>query len=143
MEALLTLSKVLIDLSVALLKKKGEDRTRQRLADLLCQVGDCVLKIGENIQAKRHSAELCGELNVYVGLLDQLVAEETNEETARQLTFWLKNVAEAPGFSRVDLGAVIESEVRPRWTDHHRFEQSQQVKEIGGIIRGVGNLIRV
>lgn len=143
MELLSSLPKVLVDLAVGLLKLRGDDRTRQRLADLLCNVADCVAGIGSNIEAGVHDATRCAELSTYIAHLGKLVAEETDQRTADQLTFWLKHVQAVPGYAKIDVEARILSEVKPKWSASKRFQQAQEVKEIAGIIRGVGNLVCV
>jgi hypothetical protein len=143
MEFLLSLPKLLADLAVGLLKVKKDDRTRQRLADLLADVANCVSQIADAVDKGIHSDERCAELDTYVVHLRDLVAKEVNEETARQLTFWLKHVADAPGHAAEDIGHRIVAETKPRWTRHGRFAQSRDIHEIAGVIRAVANLVRV
>jgi hypothetical protein len=142
-ETLLVLPKVLTDVAVALLKLAAEDRTRQRLAELMGKVADCVTAIADSIEAGKLSTERCAELSAYVLHLHGLVAKETDENTADKLTFWLRHVEAVPGVARVEIGALVLSEVKPRWTKHGRFEQAEEVRKIAGMIRGVGNLINV
>lgn len=141
--ALLTFSKLLADVALGLLKNKKDDRTHQRLADLLNSIADCVSSIGDSIQNAVHATEKCAELDMYVVHLQSLVAGETNEETAAQLVFWLKHVGAVPGAARIDIGQRIKSEVRPGWSKTKRFEHAEEVREIAGIIRAFGNLVRV
>lgn len=143
MEFLLSLPKSLLDLALGLLKIKRDDRTRQRLADLLCSVADCVSSIGDSIEARVHSTERCAELHAYILNLHRLVAEETDEATANKLTFWLKHVADVPGVAKIDFGKIIETQTAPAWRKSRRFEQTESIKQVAGMIRGIGNLVRV
>jgi hypothetical protein len=143
MEFLLSLPKILVDLCVNLLKIKKDDRTKQRLADLLSQVADCISKISDNVFEGVHDSEVCGELDIYIAHLHKLVEKETNEETAKQLTFWLKNVAEVPGYCQIQYGKVIVHEAKPSTNSELRFQQGCDIRNIAGIIRGLSNLMRV
>jgi hypothetical protein len=143
MDFLLSLPKTMIDLSLGLLKIKKDDRTRQRLGDLLCSIAECVEAIGELVASGQHPASRCAELETYILSVHAFVADETDERTADHLTFWLKHVAEVPGISKIDIQSVVESENKPRWSKSYRFEQSEKIKEVAGMVRGVGNLVRV
>jgi hypothetical protein len=115
MDALCSLPKALIELATGLLKLKKDDHTRQRLADLLGSAADCVSAIGDSIEKGVHATERCAELDTYIAHLHKLVTKETNEETARRLTFWLKHVEAVPGVAAVDIGQRIASDVKPGW----------------------------
>lgn len=143
LEYLSWLPKSLIDAVIGLLKIKNDDRTRQRMADLLVDVGDCVEAIGANVRDGKHSEERCGELKAYIAHLQNVIATETDERTARQLTLWLDHVGEVPGAAKIDIQSTVLAEVKPRWTQATRYEQADRVLAIAGAIRGVGNLLRV
>src|SRR5437879_1130753 len=119
--ALLTLSKLLGELAVALLKRNKGDGVRQRLADLLCQVAGCVSSIGDSVQNGVLATERCLELDTYIAHLHSLVAKETDDQTANQLTFWLKHVEAVPGAARSDIGSRVLAETRPTWSRSKRF----------------------
>lgn len=114
MEAMLSLPKALLDLAVSLFNIKNDDRTRQRLADLLGNVADCVQTIGDNIYNGVHDISACAELDAYIDHLHELVAEEIDEKTADQLTFWLKHVSEVPGYAAENIGIRIHSAAKPK-----------------------------
>lgn len=143
MELLLSLPKFLIKFALCLLTRKVNDRTRKRLAGLLCHVSDCVSAINDNIQNGAHPAEQCAELDTYVANLHSLVAKETDEAAAIKLTFWLKHVEAVPDYAEMDFGSMIEAETKTNWSKSKRLKQSQEVKEIAGIIRGIGNFVHV
>jgi hypothetical protein len=142
-DGVITLAKLLGELAVALLKRKKDDGVRQRLADLLCQVADCVSSIGDAVQNGALATERCLELDTYITHLHSLVAKETDDETASQLTFWLKHVEAVPSFARSDIGSRILAETKPTWSRGKRFQQAEEVRQIAGIIRAFGNLVRV
>ena len=131
---LATLPKTLLELAVSLLKLKQDDPSRQRLADLLGAVARCVSGIADAIEKGEHTTKVCAELDTYIVNLESFVVEETNKETAEQLTMWLRNVEEVPGRSSIDLARVVESETKPRWTKAHRFEQAESVRHTAGLI---------
>jgi hypothetical protein len=141
--ALLTLPKLLAELAVGLLNRKKDDGTRQRLGDLLCQVADCVSSIAKSIEEGVLPTERCLELDTYAAHLHKLVGKETDEQTADRLTFWLQHVSAVPGIAQVNFGQRVLSETKPSWTKGKRFEHAQGAREIAGIIRAVGNLVRV
>jgi hypothetical protein len=143
MEFLFSLPKTLLDLAVGLLKIKKDDRTRQRLADLLSSVASCVSDIGEAVYAGRHPTEKCAELETYILNIEQFVGAETDKPTAQELTRWLRWVAEAPGLAKIDIERTVAVESKPRWTQAARFAQSQEIARIAGLIRGTANLLRV
>lgn len=88
MDFLLSLPKTLLDLAVSLLKIKKDDRSRQRLADLLASVARCISGIGDAIAEGSHPTKLCAELDTYLLNLEAFVVEETDTETAARLTLW-------------------------------------------------------
>jgi hypothetical protein len=143
MDFLAGLPATLSTLTVGLLKLKQDKGTRQRLADLLGKVADCVSDIGKSIEGGVHATERCSELKAYIVHLHKLVADETDEKTANTLTFWLEHVEAVPGYAKIDIEIELLTEVKPRWTKRHRREQANAVKEIAGQIRGVGNLLNV
>lgn len=143
MDFLLSLPKTMIDLSLGLLKIKKDDRTRQRLGDLLCSIAECVEAIGEAVASGQHPTSRCAELETYILNIHTFVANETDERTADRLTLWLKYVDEVPGVSKIDIQSVVESETKPRWRKSYRVEQSEKIKRVAGMVRGIGNLVRV
>jgi hypothetical protein len=142
-EALAVLAKTLTEITTTLMKMAAEDQTRQRLGELIVRVADCVSAIADDIEASKHSTERCGELSAYVHHLNGIIAKQINQDTANQMTFWLRNVEAVPGVAKLDIGTRILSEVKPRWTKHRRFEQAEEVRRIAGTIRGLGNMIHV
>lgn len=143
MDYFLTIAKTFTEGALGILKLRADDRTRQRLADLLGQASDCVLAISTAIHQGTHAADRCGELAGYIAHIHALVEKETDERTADHLTFWLEHVEAVPGVARVELGKMIENNARPLWSKAARNEQSQSIAEIAGLIRAVGNLLRV
>jgi hypothetical protein len=143
MDALLTLTEALADVALGPLNLKKDDRTRQRLADLLCSIGDCVSAIGDSIAHGEHATEKCAELDLYVIHFRDLLKGESDEQTAAQLTFWLNHLEVVPGFAAQDIGSRLITEIKPSWTKHGRLAQSQEVREIAGIVRALGNFVRV
>ena len=143
MDFLLSLPKTLLDLAVGLLKIKKDDRTRQRLADLLASVADCASEIADAIEKNEHPTKLCAELDVYVLNLEKFVLEQTNQEVASKLTLWLRHIADVPGIAKIDLARLVESESKPKWTAVQRFQQAETVRHIAGLIAGTANLVRV
>lgn len=143
MDFLLSLPKTLLDLAVDLLKIKKDDRSRQRLADLLNAVADCVAGIADAIERDEHPTKLCAELDVYINNIEQFIAEETNVTVAAQLTRWLQYVGDAPGFVKIDIRLSAEHASKPRWSKYQRFEQSESIRHIAGLIEGTANLVRV
>src|SRR4051812_509645 len=115
MDFLFSLPKAVLDLAVGLLKIKKDDRTRQRLADLLKSVAECVSAIGDAIDAGEHPSQRCAELEVYIAKLHTFVEGETDKATAEKLTLWLTHVEAAPGLAKIDVARVIEDDTRPRW----------------------------
>jgi hypothetical protein len=142
-DALLALPKALVDIAVKLFRIKKDDRTKQRLADLLAQVAECVERVAANIYDGIHDPSVCSELDVYIDQLYALVAKEIDEETAFRVTFLLKHVDEAPTVVQQNIGSRIYQEAKPKITLSGRFQQSQSVREIAGTIRGIANLVRV
>lgn len=143
MEFLLSLPKTLLDLSVSLLKIKKDDRSRQRLADLLSAVARCVSDIGDAIEGGIHPTKLCAELDTYIANVESLVSEHVGDATAARMALWLRHVADVPGIARIDVTQVVEMETKPRWTNLRRHEHAEQVRQIAGLIEGTANLIRV
>lgn len=143
MDFLLSLPKLLLDLCVDLLKIRSDDSTKQRLAEVLDEVASCVSKIGDNVFAGIHDEELCAELDVYIQRIHNLVEKHVDVETAEKLTFFLKNVAEVPGYCKIEYGKMIVHEVKPEKRQDERFSQGHNVKSIAGTIRGVANLLKV
>jgi predicted transcriptional regulator len=143
MEFLLSLPKTILDLVVNLLKMKKDDRTRQRLADLLSSVAECISAIASSIEDGTPSPERCAELASYIANLHGFVATETDEATANKLTMWLRYVEEVPGLAEIDVRRVLAIETKPPWSKARRFEQAEAVRQIAGLIRGTANLVRV
>jgi hypothetical protein len=139
----LSLPKTLLDLAVGLLKIKKDDRTRQRLADLLTAVADCATGIAEAIEKNEHPTRFCAELDVYILNLEAFVVEQTNREVASKLTLWLRHIGDVPGVAKIDLAKLVESESKPRWTAAQRFQQAESVRHVAGLIAGTANLVRV
>jgi len=143
MDALLTLTEALADVALGLSKLKQDDRTRRRLADLFCSIGDCISAIGDSIAHGEHATEKCAEVDLYVVHLHDLLKGESGEQTAAQLTFWLKHLEVDPGFAAQGIGLHLITEVKPSSTKHGRLAQSEEVREIAGIVRAFGNFVRV
>ena len=142
MDFLVSLPKALADLVTSYLKLRGDDRARQRLADLLGRVADCVSAIGNNIAEGTHSAELCSELQSYIENIHQFIAREIDERTATKLTFWLQHVEAVPGYARLRLSDLAE-EVHPPWLASTRKTRAEELQAIAGAIRGVSAMIRI
>jgi hypothetical protein len=143
MEFLLSLPKTLLDLAVNLLKIKKDDRTRQRLADLLSSVAACVSEIGDAVNEGIHPTEKCAELDAYLLNLRQFVEAETDKATAEQLTRWLQWVADVPSFAQIDVERSVLAESKPKWSKASRFEHAEAIRRIAGLIRGTADLLRV
>ncbi|MGH8602432.1 MAG: hypothetical protein ACREXR_06545 [Gammaproteobacteria bacterium] len=143
MDTLLSLPKALADAALGLLKIKSDDRTRQRLADLLCTIADCISAIADGVEKAHHTKEKCAELSTYALNLDDLVKSEVGEDVAHKPTVRLRRVEFVPSFSEDDIGSLIETETKPKWWRVSRFEQSQEIRQIAGTVRAIGNLVRV
>jgi hypothetical protein len=62
-------------------------------------------------EAVRHMLLSCAELDTCIVHLHSLVETETDEKTARQLTFWLRHVESVPGVAAQDIGQRLIQEV--------------------------------
>jgi hypothetical protein len=143
METLITLPKMLAEVALGILSIKSNDRTRQRLADLLCEVADCTKNIADGVKEGRRTTFECKELSVYANNIFELIKSETDEETARKITFQLNYVSAAPGVAAESLGDQVGSFAKPKWSAYKRFRQADEIYEIAGTIRALGNLVRV
>jgi hypothetical protein len=143
MDALLTLTEALADVAQGLSKLNKDDRTRRRLADLFCSIGDCISAIGDSIARGEHATEQCAEVGLYVVHLHDLLKGDSAEHTAAQLAVWLKHLEMIPGFSAKQMGRHLITEVKPSPTKHGRLAQAEEAREIAGIVRAFGNFVRV
>lgn len=143
MSFLFALPKILIDLSLGLLKIKKDDRTRQRLADLLASVADCVSSIGDQVSCGTHSASLCAELEEYISNIEQFFQSEIGDSESQKLAQWLCYVGDVPGLAKIDRRSEIVVASKPKWTKAGRLAHAESIWEIAGLIRGTAKLIRV
>ncbi|WP_139248323.1 hypothetical protein [Janthinobacterium lividum] len=143
MDFLSSLPKILMDLALGLFKIKKDDRTRQRLADLLSSVADCVDGIANAVENGIHSSSLCAELDAYIENIEAFVQDEIGNDQGRRLTLWLRHVGSVPGIAKIDVRETLEVTSRPRWSKRKRLEHADSIREIGGLIRGTANLVRV
>jgi hypothetical protein len=74
---------------------------------------------------------------------NDLVKSEAGEKVADKLRIRLRRVEFVPFFSEEDIGRLIETETKPRWWRVSRFEQAEEIRQIAGTIRAIGNLARV
>lgn len=132
-----------MDLALGLFKIKKDDRTRQRLADLLSSIADCVDGIANAVENGIHSSSLCAELDVYIENIEAFVRDEIGNDQGRRLTLWLRHVGSVPGIAKIDVRETLEVTSRPRWSKRKRLEHADSIREIGGLIRGTANLVRV
>jgi hypothetical protein len=142
-DLLSSLPKTLMDLAFGLVKMKQDDRTRQRLADLLERVANCVDGIADGVQNRTHPTSLCAELDAYIANIEAFVKSEIGEDEGRRLTLWLRHVGEVPGIARVDVQRTLVELSRPSWSLSRHAEKADSLREIGGLIRGTANLLRV
>jgi hypothetical protein len=142
-EFLLSLPKILMDLAVSLLKIKKDDRSRQRFADLLTAVANCISGVADAIDNNEHPTKLCSELDTYIVNIETFIGEQTDHVTATKLTLWLRHVADVPGIAKVDLTSLVESASKPRWSKAQRFQQAESVRNVAGLIEGIANLVRL
>src|SRR5450631_3655843 len=130
MEFLATLPAALSTLTVGFLKLKQDNQARQRLAELLGKVADCVSAIGQSVEDGVHATERCAELKAYVAHLHKFVADHSDEKTADNFTFWLRHVEAVPGYAKIDVETELLTEIKPRWTKRRRLEQANEVKDV-------------
>jgi hypothetical protein len=145
-ESIVALMAALIEMAAAVVGlsdgRKGKEDPRAAFADLLVNIADCISAIADNIQAGRDSTERCAELKLYIEKLESLVAAQTDEETARKLTFWLKHVEAVPGYAQQNISIRIASEVKPKWSVWNRSEKAADVRQYAGLFRAFSNLVR-
>ena len=145
MEFLTSLPKILAEIGYKLFSKKRNDLAirKERFANLVERIAECVNEIGLAIREGRHADSQCSELSVYLEKVGALAAEVTDHETAAALTFALYYTAEVPGFAKIDLDKDLKPHLRPSWFAAKRFERSSQVLHVSGELRAIANLLRL
>ncbi|GAB5451136.1 MAG: hypothetical protein Hals2KO_14640 [Halioglobus sp.] len=145
MEFLTSLPKILAEIGYKLfsLKRSNVAERKEKFANLVEQISECVNDIGLDIREGRHVDSQCAELSVYLEKVGVLAAEIADQETATALTFALYYTAEVPGFAKIDLDTDLKPQLRPSWFAARRFERSSQVLNISGELRAIANLLRL
>ena len=145
MEFLTSLPKILAEIGYKLFSNKRDDLAirKERFANLVERIAECVNDIGLAIREGRHADSQCAELSVYLEKVGALAAEITDHETATALTFALYYTAEVPGFAKVDLDKDLKPHLKPSWFAAKRFERSSQVLRVSGELRAISNLLRL
>lgn len=145
MDIISNLSKVLSTLGYNLFSKKQDkiESRKQRFADLLESIAECVEEIGMAISKAKHPISQCSELTVYLKNI-QLIAEEViDKETASKIMFSLYHIEMVPGIAKINLEQELKLKTIPNHATVKREKQSQHILEQAGSLKAIANLTRV